>query len=59
GDVKLSAIVICPALEGFPAQSELPDLSDLHTRMETEPEWEHRTVHGCELLLSPHALVVR
>lgn len=59
GDLELAAVVICPAYDVFPNIKGFPDLVDLKTRMEKEPEWVHRTVHGCELLLSPQALVAR
>lgn len=59
GDLPLAAIVICPAYDVFPDIKGFPDLVDLKVRMEKETEWVHRTVHGCELLLSPQALVAR
>lgn len=59
GDLPLAAIVICPSSDFFPDIKGFPDLLDLKARIEKEPEWVHRTVHGCELLLSPQALVKR
>jgi hypothetical protein len=57
GDTELAAIVICPNSDVFPVIKGFPDLSDLKQRLVTEPEWIHRSVQGCELLLSPDALV--
>lgn len=57
GNVKLSAMVVCPELEGFPKTMEFPNFMALRQRLENEPHWIHRSVHGCELLLSPGALV--
>lgn len=56
GDVKLSAIVMCPELAGFPKTMEFPDFLALKQRLEKEPHWIHRSAHGCELLLSPDTL---
>lgn len=57
GDTELAAIVICPDSDVFPIIKGFPDLSDLKQRLVKENEWVHRSVHGCELLLSPKALV--
>lgn len=59
GDAQLAAIVICPNYDVFPNIQGFPDLSDLKKRMVKEPEWVHRSVHGCELLLSPKALAAK
>lgn len=59
GNVKLSAILVCPELEGFPKTMEFPNIVTLRQRLENEPHWIHRSVHGCELLLSPKALMAK
>ncbi|MBV5327744.1 MAG: hypothetical protein JZU65_08925 [Chlorobium sp.] len=57
GDLELAAIVICPGSDSFPTIKGFPDLNNLEQRLRQEPEWIHRSVHGCELLLSPKTLV--
>jgi hypothetical protein len=53
GDVQLGAIVICPPT------NEFPNITDLQERLVREPTWVHETIYGCELLLSPNALVTK
>lgn len=52
-NTPLAAIVICPAYDVFPNIKGFPDLNDLRQRLANEPQWVHRSVWGCELLLSP------
>jgi len=53
GKLELGAIVICPPTNQF------PNITDLQERLVREPIWVHETVHGCELLLSPNAMVTQ
>lgn len=58
GNTELAAIVICPDSDSFPTIKGFPDLSNVEQRLKQEPKWIHRSVHGCELLLSPNTLVL-
>jgi len=51
GNLELSAIVVCPGLEGFPKTMEFPNSMALSQRLENEPHWKKHSVHGCEVLL--------
>jgi len=44
GELKISALVICPP------NDEFPTISDLKDRLRHEREWDHVSVHGCEIL---------
>jgi peptidoglycan/LPS O-acetylase OafA/YrhL len=58
GNTELAALVICPESTSFPTIKGFPDLDNVDQRLKLEPEWIHRSVHGCELLLSPNTLVL-
>lgn len=56
GDTVLGAIVICPSSDTFPKIEGFPGLKDVQERVAEEPWWIHRSVQGCEVLISPQGL---
>jgi hypothetical protein len=50
GDIPLSAVVVCPDLEGK-FIGNFPNIEDINMRLRAESNWVLKSEQGCQILL--------